>query len=394
MLKTWELALSSRERLIQFRRELHQHPELSGQEVHTSARVFQELEKLGIEVKTGYAVTGLQGMLWGNPPGGRTILLRADMDALQMEELGGCAYRSQIPGAAHTCGHDAHTAALLGAAVILTEMKEQLRGNVKFCFQPAEEGVGGADLMVKDGILENPKVDYAVGMHVDPSMPVGSVCVEPGPISAYPDFFKITITGKGGHGAFPSRSNDPILPATQAYSMIHALQKRVSPLEPSVIQICMFQAGSAQAIIPDSAVLGGTVRTQHAHNRDIIRTGIENICACLRDLYGVECVLEYRGHSFPVTNTPAMVPGVRQSIAPIFEGGFLSSDTLSIGGEDFCFYCPHTPTTFFLAGCANDQPATHFPLHSPYFELDEEVILRGAAAYAQIALDYLDGRIE
>ena len=254
MKKIRELSEQYALRQIELRRQIHTHPELGGQEFETGALIENELRSMGVEVRRGYAKTGLVGLIHGKKGSGNTILIRADMDALPMVDLLDCPYHSQNDGIAHTCGHDTHTATLLGAAYILSHLQDEFFGTVKFCFQPAEEASdGGAEAMVCDGVLEDPKVDFAIGMHVSPAKPVGYAAIEPGPITAYPDFFSITFRGKGGHGSCPSKANDPILPLVATYQMIQNIQKRISPLEPAVIQVCSLQAGTAEAVIPDEA---------------------------------------------------------------------------------------------------------------------------------------------
>ena len=295
----------------------------------------------------------------------------------------------------HACGHDAHTAALLGAARILSQLRSEFAGTVKLCFQPAEEAAtGGAQTMVDEGVLEDPRVDFSIGMHVTPSKPVGYVAIESGPVTAYPDFFSFTFKGKGGHGSFPSKANDPILPMVTAYQMIQGIQKRISPLEPAVIQICALNAGSAEAVIPDSAKAMGTVRTLHEHNRSIVKKELESIVRQVAETYQVEYEFHYRGRCFPVYNDPAMVPKVRESVRDIFDKGFFADESMKIGGEDYCFISEKVPSVFMIVGSSDGTPRTQFPVHNPYFDLDETVIEKGAAAFASIAMDYLNGKYD
>lgn len=388
------LAKENEQKQIDIRRQIHSHPELGTEEVATSALIVKELEGMGVEVRRGYAKTGVVGLIHGKGPG-KTIMIRADMDALPMQELGDCAYRSQAEGITHACGHDAHTSAVLGAARILSAMRDQFDGTVKLCFQPAEEApTGGADQMVADGVLEDPHVDFSIGMHVTPSMPVGYVSVEAGPITSYPDFFSFIFKGKGGHGSFPSKSNDPIRPMVEAYNMIQGITKRVSPLEPCVVQVCTLSAGTAEAVIPDTAKVMGTVRTLHKHNREIVKTELENIVKHVAEIYHVEYEFHYRGKCSPVYNDPAFVPKVQESVKDIFEKGFFTDEVMKIGGEDYCFISEHVPSVFFLVGSSDGTPRTQYPVHNPYFDLDESVIAKGSAAFAQIAVDYLNGRYD
>lgn len=382
-------------RQIELRRQIHAHPELGSQEIATGDLIEKELTAMGIELRRGYATTGLVGLIHGKKGPGRTIMIRADMDALPMEELGDCPYRSQNKGVAHMCGHDAHTAALIGAARILSQLRDEFPGTVKLCFQPAEEAAtGGAQAMVEEGVLEDPHVDFSIGMHVTPAKPVGYAAIEPGPITSYPDFFSFVFTGKGGHGSFPSKANDPILPMVAAYQMIQGIGKRISPLEPAVIQVCTLSAGSAEAVIPDSAKVMGTVRTLHEHNRTVVRQELEQIVRHVAEIYQVKYEFHYRGRCFPVYNDETLVPKVRKSVQHIFEKGFFEDETMKIGGEDYCFISGKVPSVFLIVGSSDGTPKTEFPVHNPYFSLDESVIEKGSAAFATIAMDYLNGKYE
>ena len=393
MTKIQELAKEQAQKQIDIRRQIHAHPELGSQEVETGDLIEKELTAMGVEVRRGYATTGLVGLIHGEKGPGKTILMRADMDALPMEELGNCPYRSKNSGVAHMCGHDSHTAALIGAARILSQLRSEFAGTVKLCFQPAEEAsTGGAQAMVQEGILESPHVDFAIGIHVSPSKPVGFAAIEPGPITSYPDFFSFVFKGKGGHGSFPSKCNDPILPMVAAYQMIQGISKRVSPLEPAVIQVCALNAGSAAAVIPDSAKGMGTVRTLHEHNRNIIKAELERIVKQVAEIYQVEYEFDYRGRCFPVYNDPNMVPKVQESVKGIFEKGFFTDEAMKIGGEDYCFISKNVPSVFLNVGSSDGTPRTQYPLHNPYFDLDEAVIEKSSAAFATIAMDYLNGK--
>lgn len=374
---------------IDYRRQLHMHPELGGQEINTSKFIVKELEKMDIEVKTGFAKTGVQGMIYGNNPSGKTIMIRADIDALPIKEMNDIEYKSKYEGIMHACGHDVHTAILLGTANILSKIRHKLNGNVKLCFQPAEESTGGADLMISDGIMDNPKVDYVIGLHVDPTNEVGTVAIEEGAITSYPDFFDIRFIGKGGHGSFPSKAKDPILPAIEAYSMISSITKNISPLDPCVVQICKFNAGTVNAAIPDISELGGTVRTLSSENREIIKNKIEKIVKNISDVHDITYEYKYRGKSYPVYNNKDFVAKVKKSVASVFDKGFVINETMKMGGEDFCFYCDYAPATFMIVGSSNENISTQYGLHNPNFNVDEGVIEKGIEAFVRISIDFL-----
>lgn len=387
--KIIELANYYYEDMIKIRRKIHMNPELGREEIQTSNLISKELTKLGIEIKKGIAKTGIQGMLYGNNPKGKTIMIRADMDALPIEEENEISYKSKNKGKMHACGHDVHTSIVLGAAKILSQLKDKLDGNIKFCFQPAEETIGGADFMVKDGILENPQVDYVIGLHVDPNKKIGTASIEAGPVTSYPDFFEVTFIGKGGHGSFPSKSIDPILPAVETYNLLNLLPKKVSPLEPCVLQICKFHAGTYDAIIPNKATIAGTIRTLNKKNHDLIKTELEKTIKNISELYNVKYDFSYRGKTFPVYNTPKMAEKARKSVEHIFYNGFVKDETFKMGGDDFCFYSKNIDATYILIGSSNENIETKYPLHNSKFNIDENILKLGAAAFAQIAYDYL-----
>ena len=260
------------------RRDFHEHPELAFQEVRTSGIVADRLRALGVEdVRTGIAQTGVTGLIRGRGTGeGKTVLLRADMDALPILEENDVEYRSQTPGVMHACGHDAHTAMLLGVSRLLMDRRDEFSGTVKVLFQPAEESPpGGAKPMIDAGVLEDPKVDAAFGLHIDQDNPVGVIELRPGPAMAAADRFHMVIRGKGGHGAKPHDTVDPIVIGAQIVTALQTLAARVvDPTEEVVVTVGTFQAGLAFNVIPDTAELGGTVRTFHAKNRDLLEERI------------------------------------------------------------------------------------------------------------------------
>lgn len=374
--------------IINYRRKLHSIPELGGKEFKTSEFIIEKLNEMGIEVKTGFAKTGIQGMIYGQ--GNKTIMIRADIDALPIQEENNIEYKSKHNGIMHACGHDIHTAILLGTAKILSKIKDKLKGNVKFCFQPAEETIGGADLMIKDGILENPKVDYVIGLHVEPNIKLGKISVEAGPITSYPDFFQIKLIGKGGHGSFPSVTIDPILPAVEIYNMLNLIYKKITPLNPNVLQICKFNAGNYDAIIPDEANLAGTVRTLYKEDRELIKNEIYKIVKNVSEIYGVKSEINYRGKTFPVLNNPKAVEYVREVIKEIFNNNFVVHKNFKLGGDDFCFYTKDIPATYLIIGSSNDSNETKYPLHNSKFNVDERVIELGIKSFVNITYNYLN----
>ena len=391
------------EYMKEIRQTIHMYPELGEAEFRTGRLVMDELDKMGISYSDGIAKTGVLGLIRGGAcqgaapgaggqgeAGGRTILLRADMDALPMQELNDSPYKSKIDGVMHACGHDVHTAMLLGAAKILSDMREELRGNVKLCFQPAEEAAsGGAQVMVEEGILENPKVDFALALHVEPQFKIGSCGLTAGAITAFPDFFRFTFQGRGGHGSLPHLAADPIAPAVEAYQMLKDLKSKVDPLEPCVIQVCMLHGGTAPAVIPDECSMEGTVRVFGREAREIVKSGIERIAEAVSAVYGIECKAAYRGRCFSVVNDEAYTERVWQSIKGFYELGRVRNKDM--GGEDFCFISDKVPSVYIPIGTSGDDPASRYPVHNPRFEVDERVFAKGAATLAKVAGDFLKG---
>ena len=257
-------------RCIRIRRRIHQHPELAFEEHQTARMVCATLRSLGLEPECGVAGTGVVALLKGAAPG-RTVLLRADMDALPIHEQVDLPYRSQVPNRMHACGHDGHVAGLLGAAMVLGDLRSRLKGQVKLVFQPAEESGGGAARMIEQGILDNPAVDAAFGCHLWGRLPEGQVQVRPGPMMAAPDLFRFRIQGVGGHGSAPHLAVDPILLGVQAISFMQAIvSRRIDPVEPAVLSICSLHAGDSENVIPEFLEAGGTVRTFDDALRDFI----------------------------------------------------------------------------------------------------------------------------
>ncbi|MCQ4725810.1 amidohydrolase [Anaerotignum faecicola] len=372
------------------REQIHMYPELGGEEIKTGKLIMKELDLMEIPYRFGSAKTGIVGLIQGKKKEGKTILLRADMDALPIQECNESHYKSRHDGIMHACGHDVHTAMLLGAARILNGMRDELNGNIKLCFQPAEEASsGGAQQMVEEGLLENPKVDFAMALHVEPQFPIGSCGLSDGAVTAFPDFFSLTFRGKGGHGSLPHLAVDPIAPAAEAYTMLQGLKNKVDPLEPCVIQVCMFHAGTAQAVIPDTCTIEGTVRVFSKEAGTVVRDGIEKIAEVVCGIYGTSYELDYRRRCFSVINDEKYTKCVRDSVKGFYELGYRKNKDM--GGEDFCFISDKVPSVYIPIGTANDNPKTQYPVHNPYFEIDDRAFEIGAATLAKCAFDFLSG---
>ncbi len=376
--------------LIRIRRHFHENPELGFEEFQTSAHIADILESLGLEVQRNVAKTGVVALLKGAKPG-KTVAIRADIDALPVQELNDVPYKSKTAGKMHACGHDVHITAAIGAAMLLAPHRENLAGNVKFIFQPAEEGPGGAEPMIQAGALENPKVDAIIGGHVWGSLDSGVIEVLPGPIMASADILRLTIQGKGGHAAHPHDTIDPVAIGSE---IVGALQKIVSrqtdPTEAAVISICLFRAGDTFNVIPNSAYLEGTVRTLNNALRREISKKIEAIIRGVTDAYGATYELDYT-FSYPATiNDPGVTESVRQSAAKILGAeNVRTAARASMGAEDFAYYLLAVPGTYIRVGVRNTAKGITHDIHHPQFDIDEDILATVPAIYAQAALDLL-----
>ena len=376
------------------RRDFHEHPELAFQEFRTAGIVADRLRALGVEdVRTGIAQTGVTGLIRGQRPGeGRTVLLRADMDALPILEENEVEYRSQTPGVMHACGHDAHTAMLLGVTRLLMDRRDQFSGTVKVLFQPAEESPpGGAKPMIEAGVLEDPKVDAAFGLHIDQDNPVGTVELRPGPAMAAADRFRILIKGKGGHGAKPHDTIDPIVIGAQIVTALQTLAARVvDPTEEVVVTVGTFQAGLAFNVIPDTADLGGTVRTFNAKNRDLMEERIGTLARGIAKAMGADVEYTYiRGYPATV-NHPEMAELVREEAARIVGEGGVRQAPLMMGAEDFSYFLEEVPGAFWFVGSQNPERGLVWGHHHPRFDLDEAALAIGIESMTNVALRYLN----
>ncbi len=384
-----EKASQLEDRIVRLRREFHEHPEPAFQELATAKRVEGILKDLGVEVKTLAGGTGVRGLLRGRKPG-KTIALRADMDALPIQEESDAPYRSANPGVMHACGHDAHTAMLLGAAMLLAEHRKDLDGNVVFIFQPAEEIGEGAKKLVEEGVLAG--VDGIVGIHVSSSLDSGTFHYRPGPFMAAGDFFDVKITGKGGHGAMPHLAVDPITIAANAVIALQTLVSReVDPIESAVVSICKMEAGGkAYNIIPDSVTFGGTIRSLTPELRTYLPKRmteiLDGIVPAMRGRY--EFNLTER---FPVTiNDERMTTWVAQVAANLMGAEKVFQTRPLMASEDFSYYLQKVPGSFVYLGVKNEKKRLVYPHHHPRFDIDEDVLPMGTALSVAIAMEYLN----
>ncbi len=378
--------------IVALRRDLHEHPELAFEEVRTSGIVAQRLRALGLDVRTGVAKTGVVGLLHGgkSKPGAKTIAIRADMDALPIHELNEIDYRSTIDGKMHACGHDGHTSIALAVADILSKRRDELNGNVKFVFQPAEEQIGGAEPMVKEGAMEG--VDGVIGLHLISNYPLGRVGVRSGPVFASADRFIITVRGKGGHAAMPEESVDPIVIAAYIITALQTLISReTSPFSPAVITIGRVQAGSAFNIIPETAELQGTMRAFSREHREKLLRRIRELANGVAGAMGGSCEVQVFDGCPPCVNEEAMTGLVRRAaVETVGEQAVdTSEDVMTTGSDDMAYFLDAVPGCYFIVGANNPEKGANYPHHHPRFNIDEDALPIAVEVLARAAMDYL-----
>lgn len=379
--------------LIDIRRDLHENPELGFEEYRTSKKIQEFLTNEGIEIKV-VANTGVCGIIKGEKESTgkeKVVALRADMDALPIQEKNNCPYKSKVDGKMHACGHDAHTTILLGAAKILNKHKKDFSGTVKLMFEPAEETVGGAPYMIREGILENPKVDGVFGLHVTEDLDIGKIKVKYGVVNAASNPFTIKIKGKGGHGAAPQYTIDPIVIASQIVLALQTIVSReVSPTNPAVITIGSINGGTAQNIIPDEVVLRGIIRTMDKDDREEVKKRlsqvVNGICSSMR----AEAEIEIE-ESYPcLYNEDSMVDIVRSSAKSILgEENVVNQKAPSMGVESFAYFAMERDAAFYFLGTGNKTKKTDVPAHNALFNIDEDALPIGVAIQCTNAFNYL-----
>jgi amidohydrolase len=375
--------------VVDVRRTIHMTPELGFEEVETSKLVSQWLEKFGFEVKRGVAKTGVIGLLRGKQPG-KTVAIRADMDCLPMDEPVGAPYASKIKGRMHACGHDAHTAILLGVAKYFSSIADRVKGNIKWIFQPAEEGGGGGEVMVREGVLENPKVDAIFGTHVFPLLSAGKIGVYEREGLAAADKVWIKVIGKGGHGAFPHLCKDPILVAGHLITQLHSIVSRdINPTESGVISICRVSGGTANNIIPNDVELWGTIRSLTPQVREELKLRIEQVVKGVVQSFGMDYQLNYE-YGYPVLiNDPEMSKLVASACAQGIGKENVETVKPAMGAEDFAYYLEKVPGSFFRLGIRNEKKGIIHPYHSTLFDIDEDVLPLGVEMFVRIIDRYL-----
>ncbi len=377
--------------LIETRREFHKYPELGMEEYRTSQTISELLNQIQIP-HYRIAGTGIVGIIRCARPG-KTVALRADMDALPIREDTGLEYSSQISGKMHACGHDAHMAILLGAARILYDFKEQFNGNIKLFFQPAEETVGGAKPMIEQGCLEDPHVDYVLGLHVTPSAKAGQIMVRRGTITASSDAVKITVLGKSAHAAYPEEGIDAIVIAAQIITALQTvISRNISPLEAGVITFGKIDGGSQENIVADRVILSGTIRTLDSKSRAFIKDRIRNVAIGICQGMGGDCEIEFEEGYPPVVNDDEVMMVVETNAVKLLEKeNLLYKNQPSLGVEDFAFFSNYTPSAFYYLGCGNKALGIDAPGHNPGFQIDEKCLKTGVLMQVMNALALLEG---
>jgi amidohydrolase len=380
------------ELLLRTRRDLHRHPELGFREHRTAGIVAERLRAAGYEVRTGVGGTGVVGTLRGGAGDGPTLLLRADMDALPVEEETGHAFASATPGVMHACGHDAHVAVGLAVAERLARARERWRGEVRYLFQPAEEGLGGAAAVIADGALAG--VDAALGLHVWMGLPSGEIGVVAGPLMAGAGEFEITVRGRGGHGAIPHETVDALLAASQCVVALQSVVSRnVSPLEPAVVTVAAFHAGSAHNVIAETAELRGTLRAFDPALLEELPLRVEAVLHGVCGALGATCEWRYRVECAPTVNDPAIAGVVRRAAVEVVGAERVRTDpsVRTMAAEDFGDILERVPGCYFLVGCASEVRGIVHPHHSPRFDLCEDALPVAVEVLERAALGVLGG---
>ncbi len=378
------------EDLIQIRRDLHAHPELAFEEVRTSGIVAERLRALGIEMRTGVGKTGIVATVKGGRPG-KTVLLRADMDALPIQEENQAPYRSQVQGKMHACGHDCHTSILLAISQKLAQQAASLPGTVKLCFQPAEETGGGAVAMIEEGVLENPKPDAAFGIHVWQNLDLGKVGVTSGPFMAAVDEFTVTVAGKGSHAAMPHYGVDPVVALAHIVTALQTIASRqVSPLKEVVISVTQIRAGSAFNIIPENAWMNGTARVFDPEVWKELPGRFARVVRGVAESLGCRAEIDYRRHNHPTINDPRMAAIARAAAIEVVGADNVRDDVRTMGGEDFSAFLKQLPGCFIAIGSRNESRGLIHEHQQPRFDVDERCLEIGAEILLRTGRRFLE----
>jgi len=377
--------------LVEIRRDFHKHPELGMAEYRTRDQIIKYLTAMDIPYEKDIANTAVVGFIEGSHPG-KTVALRADMDALPIQELNDVPYKSVYDGKMHACGHDAHTAILLGTAKVLKDMQKSLKGNVKLFFQPAEETVGGAKPMIEEGVMENPKVEAVFGLHMAPDLPTGNIGLKYGQMNASSDTIKITIHGKNSHGASPHRGTDAIVIAAHVITALQTIVSRnVDPVEGAVVSIGVIEGGKQKNIIAQEVNMIGTVRTLDPKVRDLVLERIEEVLNFTTKSFGGDYTFELGTDGYAaLINNDQMVDIVKNSATELFSTrNIVEGKKPSMGVEDFSYFAQAAPGAFFRLGCRNEERGITHGVHTPYFDIDEKSLPLGVAMQVKNVLSFL-----
>lgn len=381
-------AKDMQDELVDIRRDIHMHPELDYDLSRTQEKIKKFLKNEGIEYVES-AGSGICAIIRGN--GEKTIGLRADMDALPIQDMKKCDYASKVKGKMHACGHDAHTTILLGAAKILNSIKDQLKGNVKLFFEPAEETTGGAKVMIKEGVLENPHVDRVIGLHVEEGIETGKIGVRYGVVNAASNPFTIKIKGMGAHGARPNTGIDPVLMSSY---VIVALQEIISrelpPTDAGVLTIGSIHGGTAQNIIPDEVTISGIIRTMKTEHREYVKKRLREITEGIVKSMRGSCTIDIE-ESYPcLYNDAAAIKDVVSAASLIIEqDNIITLESPSMGVESFAYFSMERPSAFYYLGSGNKSKGTDHPAHGNLFDVDEDCIPIGVAIQCKAVYDFL-----
>lgn len=374
--------------MVRMRRDFHRYPELGFEETRTSGIIAERLQELGLEVQCGIGQTGVVGIMEGMEDG-PTVMLRFDMDALPIQEESDISFISRNDGVMHACGHDGHVTMGLTLAKIMSRYRDQMHGRIKFVFQPAEEGLGGAFAMIADGVLDNPRPDVAFAMHVWTPEPYGRVRVVSGPCMSSSSVFTLTVQGRGGHGAAPHLATDPVLAAAQIVSALQSIVSRnIDPQESVVVSIGQFIAGTTFNVIPDRAILKGTVRSYNNElHRQIYRRILE-MATKMADAYSCTATMETIAIVQAVVNAEEPTAIVYDAAAKIM-GEENISDRRTMASEDMGFFLDEIPGCYFFIGARNEEKGYTYPHHHPRFNFDERAMISGVAIMAEATAQYL-----
>ncbi len=371
------------------RRDFHQHPELGFKEFRTAGIVARELNDLGLEVTTGIAETGVVALLEGSRPG-PVVLLRFDMDALPIVEETGAEYASLTPGVMHACGHDGHTAVGLTVARLLTAYSQEFAGTVKFVFQPAEEGLGGAEIMVAEGVLDNPKPDITLALHLWNEEQVGWLGIAPGLLMAAGEIFRVRVTGKGGHGALPNQTIDPVITTAQIISALQSIPSRnVSPLQSATISVGSIHGGEVFNVIPSEVEFHGTIRTFESSVRQVVLERFQQVVAGIAQSMGCEVEIDMQMLTPAVINDQKITAQVQRVAQSVLPDSYIEENYRAMVSEDMAFMMQDIPSCYFLIGSANPEKGIDASHHQPRFDIDEDVLPHAVALMAAATVSYL-----